>query len=111
MWPFKSRAAPPPRSDPLPPLPAGGVTPPRNEMIYRATVPYVGRMDCFIESEALHVRWRSDDGGFFGKSVLTRAAGAMQAAIIAQQKGFQFFSNQARPGGVLQAPGKVSKET
>lgn len=63
----------------------------------------------FTAREILHLRGLSTDG-FRGLSPITVAREAIGLAIATQSHGAALFRNGARPGGVLEHPGKLSKE-
>lgn len=50
------------------------------------------------------------DTGIIGYSVAALAAESLGAGLAAQQYGSAFFGNGARPGGILEHPGRLSKE-
>lgn len=63
----------------------------------------------FTDREILHLRGLSTDG-LIGLSPITVAREAIGLAIATQNHGATLFRNGARPGGVLEHPGKLSKE-
>ena len=63
----------------------------------------------FQDWQVLHVPSFGYDG-LQGKSLIALAREAVGLGIAAQQYGASFFGNGARPGGILEHPGKLSKE-
>jgi HK97 family phage portal protein len=59
--------------------------------------------------EILHIKGLGYDG-LKGYPVLKIARDAIGAAIAARDHSARYFANGARPGGVIQHPGKLSKE-
>src|SRR5690606_39804347 len=62
----------------------------------------------FTAREILHLRGLSTDG-FMGLSPITVAREAIGLAIATQNHGAALFRNGARPGGVLEHPGKIGR--
>lgn len=63
----------------------------------------------FTDREILHLRGLSTDG-LMGLSPIAVAREAIGLAIATQDHGSLLFRNGARPGGILEHPGKISKE-
>ena len=63
----------------------------------------------FQDWQVLHVPSFGYDG-VQGKSLIALAREAVGLGIAAQKYGSSFFGNGARPGGILEHPGKLSKE-
>lgn len=61
------------------------------------------------QSRVLHVRGISDDG-LWGYSPITIHREAFGRSLAMQEYGSRFFGQGARPGGVLQAKGKLSQD-
>ena len=59
--------------------------------------------------DVLHIRGLGNDG-LIGYSVIRKARESMGAVAAAERYGGEFFANQAIPPGVLEVPGKMSKE-
>lgn len=72
---------------------------------------YGGRSRSYrlLEGEVLHVRDRSDDG-VIGRSRLQRAAEVLGEASGSQRVASAAWRNNARPGGILSFPNKLSDE-
>lgn len=81
---------------------------PTGELRYTYQEPN-GPSRIFNGGEIFHVPGLSDNG-LGGLSVIALARESMGAAIAAEGYGARFFSQDARPGGVLQHPGKLTKE-
>lgn len=71
--------------------------------------PASGGAQIILAGEMLHVRTRSDDG-LVGIAPIDAAREALGSAIATQEYSARLFSNDARPGGVLKHPGKLSDE-
>jgi len=68
-----------------------------------------GRAYRFTQDEIFHLRGYSTDG-IVGISPVTTARRAVELAQQAEEHGLKFFTNKAKPGGVLQMPeGKTLK--
>lgn len=61
------------------------------------------------QDEVFHLKGYSTDG-ITGISVISMAANAIGLAIAAEQYGAKVFTNDARPGGILKHPGKLSDD-
>lgn len=68
-----------------------------------------GSMRRLLPEDVLHLRDRSDDG-LLGRSRLSRARGAVQAALEVQDFAVAVHSNRATPSGTLELDGKLSPE-
>ena len=75
---------------------------------YRYTHPD-GKQQVFPKEQIWHVKGLSSDG-YIGLSPVTVAREAIGLSITAQDHGALLFSNGARPGGVLQSPGRLSED-
>lgn len=93
----------------LTPLHPDGVTPrpgPDGGLVYDLRQPD-GSTTTHTAREILHLRLFSLDG-VMGVSPIRYAREAVGLGIATEEHGARLFSNGARPGGVLQAPGPVS---
>lgn len=63
-----------------------------------------------LDSEVIHLKDRSDDG-LIGRSRISRAAGAVSAALETQNFARAVHANRAAPSGVVEADGKLSPES
>ncbi len=79
------------------------------ELIYSYQLPG-GDMVDLPQSRVLHVRGISDDG-LWGYAPLTLHRETVGHAIATQEYGARFFSQGARPGGVLQSPTRLTPES
>lgn len=77
-------------------------------LMYPYTLPD-GQPIMLPQNRVLHIRGLSDDG-MWGYSPITLHREAFGHAIAAQEYGARFFGQGARPGGVLQAKGKLTKD-
>jgi HK97 family phage portal protein len=74
----------------------------------------------YVGGEPIKVLWRDmfhvkglpdwDREGLEGISVLTKARESLALGLAARQYGARFFGNDARPGAVLEHPGKLSPQ-
>ena len=67
------------------------------------------RQEIYTQDEIFHLRGLSSDG-IKGLSVIGLARESLGLGIAAEQYGARFFSQDARPGGVLQMDGTLSDE-
>ncbi len=72
--------------------------------------PGQGQRRRLLRDDVVLLKARSDTG-LLGVSPLQRSAGAVQHALKTQTQSFLWMANAARPGGTLNSPNKVSKET
>ncbi|MCA0301138.1 MAG: phage portal protein [Proteobacteria bacterium] len=72
--------------------------------------PRAGKRRTLLRDDFVLLKDRGDNA-LLGVSRLQRAGTAIQLALTTQVAAYQFGVNQARPAGVLTAPGKISKET
>jgi HK97 family phage portal protein len=68
-----------------------------------------GTVDTLLDSEVLHLRGLSSDG-ITGLSVVEYAREAMGLSLATESYGARLFSQNARPGGVLTHPNKLSQD-
>ena len=71
--------------------------------------PHTGRFDIIPAKDIFHLRGPGGDE-FCGWSIIRFAAEQIGAALAAQKFGAAFFGNGAMHGGLLEHPGKLSKE-
>jgi len=76
---------------------------------YHTTIPRTGEMVALPAWRVLHVPGLGFDG-LQGYSVIRMHREAIGLAIATERYGASFFGNGARPGGVLEHPGKLSEE-
>jgi HK97 family phage portal protein len=70
-----------------------------------------GARETLLPDEVVHLRDRLDPANpQLGKSRIARSPGVIQQANLIQSTQQSFNGNLARPGGVLQSPGRVSPE-
>jgi HK97 family phage portal protein len=63
----------------------------------------------YTQDEILHLRgWTSD--GINGMSPITIVREAVGTGLAAQDYGARFFKNDAKPGGILEHPGKLTEQ-
>ena len=74
-----------------------------DQPVYVVTLPD-GTRKGLDPSQVWHVR------GFLGKSVLEYAREAIGLTLGAEEHGARFFANDARPGGVLKHPNKLTED-
>lgn len=77
-------------------------------LVYRY-VPETGGTVNYAPSDILHVKGPSPDG-LVGWSPLKLARESIGLGLAAEEYGARLFSNDARPGGVLEHPDNMSKE-
>ncbi len=80
----------------------------RNELVYETALPD-GTTARLRAERVLHIRGLSPDG-LVGYSPIALQREALGLALAAQDYGARFFSNDSRPGGVLEVPIKLSPE-
>lgn len=80
---------------------------PNKRLIY--TVYEDRRARKLTQDEVLHIRGLSSDG-IMGLSPIKMSKDAIGLALATEAYGARFFSNDARPGGVLQHPGHLGDE-
>ena len=68
-----------------------------------------GTERAFLDDEIWHITGMSLDG-IRGVSTITYARESIGLALATEGYGARFFGNDSRPGGVLEHPGKLSKE-
>ena len=68
------------------------------------------RKEIFTQDEIFHLRGLSSDG-IKGLSVVGLARESLGLGIAAEQYGARFFAQDARPGGVLSVPNRLSPES
>lgn len=79
-----------------------------DRVLYRITVP--GGKDEFLKPhEMLHIRGMSR-GGLAGLDPIATTAESVGFTLALEKFMAMFFGNSARPGGVLQHPGKMSED-
>lgn len=61
-----------------------------------------------LDSEIFHLKDRSDDGGFTGRSRISRAPDVVANAAALQQWSGSTWANQATPSGALEVEGSLS---
>jgi len=69
-----------------------------------------GRQDTLLDEDVFHVRGLSSNG-IMGISVISAAREAIGLGLATEGYGARFFSQDARPGGVLQTDQKVLPDT
>jgi len=77
-------------------------------LLYVYTLPE-GKQAGLRQYQVMHIRGLSSDG-VVGYSPIRLARETIGLALATQEYGARFFSNDARPGGVLQYPGKLSEK-
>lgn len=81
---------------------------PQGKLQYRVLLP--DRTGAILPKErVLHIPGLSFDG-IVGMSPIAMAREAIGLSLAAEEFGARFFGNGAKPGGVLEHPGKLSKE-
>ena len=83
-------------------------SPRTNELLYRYTVPG-GEERILLADEVMHWRGLSSDG-VMGHSPVALAREAVGMGLAAEEYGARFFGNDARPGGILKSPNKLTPE-
>jgi HK97 family phage portal protein len=68
-----------------------------------------GQTQTFNQDEIWHIKGLSADG-VIGLSPVSLAREAIGMALAAEDYGARFFQNDARPGGLLVSPGKISED-
>jgi HK97 family phage portal protein len=74
---------------------------------YEVRDPVTGATQSFLQDEIMHLRGISSDG-ILGLSPIAIAREGIGGAIATQDYANRLFQNDARPGGVLTVPGKLS---
>jgi HK97 family phage portal protein len=77
------------------------------DILYRYTYDD-GQKRVFTQNEIWHVKGMSSDG-LLGLSPITLAREAIGLSLAAESYGSRFFANNAKPGGILSTPGKLSQ--
>jgi HK97 family phage portal protein len=80
-----------------------------NEALFYEGTRLDGERVAVPQSDVLHVRGTSS-GGLLGLSPIRECRESIALALSAERFGGSTFSNGACPGGVLEMPGKLSKE-
>src|SRR3990172_3856239 len=75
----------------------------RNELVYQVTLPD-GKPQTLAARRILKV------SGFLDLSPISQAREALGLTMAAEEYGARFFSNDSRPGGLLEHPGQLSPE-
>lgn len=81
----------------------------KQEADYSLSYKVQGNPDPFPAERILHLRGLSSDG-VTGMTPISLGREAVGLALAAEQHGARLFGNGARPGGILEHPGKVSAE-
>ena len=68
-----------------------------------------GKFQVFPKNKIWHVKGLSTDG-LVGLSPIGMARESIGLALATEEYGARLFSNNAKPGGVLQTPGKISED-
>jgi HK97 family phage portal protein len=84
------------------------IAPDGRSKIYRYT-DTKGIQQTFRDDEIWHLKGLSTDG-VIGLSPVSLAREAIGLALAAEDYGARFFSNDARPGGILTSPGKIAPD-
>lgn len=82
--------------------------PKSGKLVYKTLLPD-GKGVVLPADRVLHIPGLSFDG-LVGYSPIRLAREAIGLALAAEEFGARFFANDARPGGVLEHPGKLSQE-
>lgn len=69
-----------------------------------------GQLIRYADTDIFHLKGLATDG-LVGVSPITYARTAVGLAIAAEEFGARVFSNDAKPGGILQHPGKLSDDS
>lgn len=80
-----------------------------NVVTYSVQRPEGGGQDILSVDQMLHVRAMGPEG-IIGYSPITLARESIGLAIATEKHGAKLFANGARPSGVLETPGPLSKE-
>lgn len=79
-----------------------------NRLRYQVRNPGTNVTENFVQEEILHIRGLSTDG-ILGLSPIAIARESIGGALGTQDYANRLFANDARPGGVLTVPGKLSE--
>jgi len=79
------------------------------ELVYRYIWPD-GREQTFTQDEIWHTKGLSTDG-IVGLSPITQARESIGLALATEEYGARLFSNNARPGGILEHPGRLTEDS
>lgn len=79
----------------------------KGQLLYRVILPHSQQMVTLTEEDIFHFRGPSWDG-VNGLSPIGVHRETIGAGLAAQSYGARFFGNSARPGGVIQAPNRLS---
>lgn len=92
------------------PLPASQMAVERynGRVVYTYTDPATGKETPIPDWKIHH--WRIGDGALVGQSPIRQQAETLGYKLAVREFGSRFFSNGARPGIVLEHPGKLSKD-
>jgi HK97 family phage portal protein len=69
----------------------------------------MGKIEEYSDAEIWHLKGLSTDG-IIGLSPVSLAREAIGMALAAEDYGSRFFNNDARPGGILTMPGKITDD-
>lgn len=81
----------------------------RSGELYYEYTNYDGTKRTINQGEMLHIKGLSSDG-IIGSSVITHIAETIGLSLTMEEHAARFFSNSARPGGVLTHPGRFKDE-
>ena len=84
-------------------------SPRTGDLLYRYTLPG-GEERILLADEVMHWRGLSSDG-VMGHSPVSLAREAIGMGLAAEEYGARFFGNDARPGGILKSPNKLTPES
>ena len=79
------------------------------EILYLVKPGYGEEPRMLSRKQVFHVRGMGSDG-VVGYSPITLARNAIHTGMVAEEHGSRLFANDARPGGLLEHPGKLSEE-
>lgn len=82
---------------------------PNGGLVYRYRMP-TGEQLAWPDTAILHLRAYPSGDGLVGASPIQQARQAIGLSLAAEEFGSRFFAQGSRPGGVLEHPGRLSKE-
>lgn len=83
--------------------------PATGKVIYTYTPPQTGKAEYFFREELVHIKLFSEDG-LWGLSPIELSREAIGLALGTEEYAARFFSNDARPGGILEHPGHITED-
>ena len=85
------------------------IDPSTSRVVYTYTEPTTQKKTRYYRSELFHNKLFSEDG-IWGLSPISQAREAIGLSLGTEEYAARFFANDARPGGILEMPGRISED-